>query len=87
MVETIGDAYSLSWRVFARCTKGKFEDGARAVRECHYRAELHLQTLVWTRGRTFPLSSLESRLKCPQCGSRRIIVMFEPPPSRQRAAE
>jgi hypothetical protein len=84
-VETIGEAYSLSWRVFARCTKGKYEVGA-SVRECHYRAELDLPTLVWTRGRAFPLSSLESRLKCPQCGSRRIVVMFEPPTARARVS-
>src|ERR1017187_5864305 len=29
-----------------------------------------METLVWTRGRTFPLSRLESRLSCPQCRSR-----------------
>ena len=32
-----------------------------------------------TRGRAFPLSRLESRLRCPRCGSREIVVMFEPP--------
>ena len=29
---------------------------------------------MWTRGRTFPLSRLESRLRCPHCGSRQIVV-------------
>ena len=38
-----------------------------------------VDTLVWTRGRDFPLSRLDSRLKCPRCGSRKIVVMFEPP--------
>jgi len=33
--------------------------------ECRYRAELDMETLVWTRGRAFPLSRLESRLRCP----------------------
>jgi hypothetical protein len=38
-----------------------------------------METLVWTRGRTFPLSRLESRLSCLQCGSRQIVVLFDPP--------
>jgi DNA-directed RNA polymerase subunit RPC12/RpoP len=38
-----------------------------------------METLVCTRGRAFPLSSLESRLRCPRCGNRRMVVMFEPP--------
>ncbi len=84
-VETIGEAYSLGWRLTARCAHGKYE-GERSARECRHRAELDLATLVWTRGAAFPLSSLESRLKCPRCGSRRIVIMFEPPPSRQRAS-
>ena len=38
-----------------------------------YRAELDMETLVWTRGRSFPLSRLETRLRCPMCGSRRAV--------------
>ena len=84
-VETIGEAYSLGWRIFARCAWGKRE-AMKSIRECVQRSELDLQTLVWTRGAAFPLSSLESRLKSPRCGSRRIVVLFEPLPTRQRAA-
>jgi hypothetical protein len=40
--------------------------------------DLDLETLIWTRGREFPLSWLESRLKCPRCGSRRVTVLFQP---------
>jgi hypothetical protein len=36
-------------------------------KECVYRAELDMETLVWTRGKGFPLSRLESRLRCPMC--------------------
>jgi hypothetical protein len=43
------------------------------------RSELDLETLVWTRGRAFPLSRLESRLRCPCCGSRYVVVLYEPP--------
>ena len=32
--------------------------------ECRYRAELDMQTLVWTRGRAFPLSWLQTCARC-----------------------
>lgn len=79
-VETLGEAYSLGWRIIARCTHSR-EDGAHAKssRECINRKELDMETLVWTRGRAFPLSRLESRLRCPRCGSRNVVVLYEPP--------
>jgi hypothetical protein len=79
-VEAIGEAYSLGWRVSARCKYGR-PDGAgpKSSRECGHRYELDIQTLVWTRGGAFPLSSLESRLLCPKCGSRNVVVLFQPP--------
>jgi hypothetical protein len=57
------------------------EDGpsSKSSRDRTYPRELDLETLVCTRGRAFPLSSLESRLRCPRCGNRRMVVMFEPP--------
>jgi formate dehydrogenase maturation protein FdhE len=39
------------------------------------KAELDLNTLVWTRGAAFPIAGLESRLKCPLCGSRPVAVI------------
>jgi len=36
---------------------------------------------VWTRGSAFPFSGLESRLRCPRCGSRNVVVLFQPPRS------
>ncbi len=79
-IETIGEAFTLGWRVTARCAHGR-EDGpsAKSSRACIYRKELDMETLVRARGRAFPLSSLESRLRCPRCGNRRMVVMFEPP--------
>src|SRR4051812_7200634 len=77
-VETLGEAYAQGWRITARCAWGKRE-AMKSVRECVYRAELDLETLVWTRGRAFPLGRLESRLRCPRCGSRRVVVLFQPP--------
>ena len=81
-VETIGDAYALGWRVTVRCTRGRDEGpSSSSSRECVYRKELDMETLVWTRGRGFPLSRLESRLRCPQCGSRDVVVLYQPPRS------
>ena len=61
-VETLGEACSQG-RVTVRCADGRTESPSR------YRRELDMETLVWTRGWAFPLSRLESRLRCPRCGS------------------
>ena len=53
-VETIGEALDLGWRVTVRCSFGP-RDGMKRGRECVYGGELDLPTLVWTRGREFPL--------------------------------
>jgi hypothetical protein len=80
-VETLGEALAYGWRVHARCAYGK-HDGMKSIRACVYSAERDLDTLVWTRGRSFPLSWLQDRLRCPRCGSRRVVVVFEPPTIR-----
>jgi len=78
--ETIGEAYLRGWRVTARCSFGRSEGPkSQSSRECNYRKELDMETLVWTRGREFPLSRLESRLRCPRCGSRNVVVLYQPP--------
>jgi hypothetical protein len=44
---------------------------------------------VWTQGSPFPLSRLESRLRCPRCGSRNVVVLFQPPrsaPANEKSA-
>jgi hypothetical protein len=83
-IETLGEAYSYGWRLTARCAWDKRE-GMKSRRECAYREELDMGTLVWTRGRAFPLSSLESRLRCPMCGSRRVTILYNIPRSTQSA--
>jgi hypothetical protein len=77
-IETLGDAFYLGWTLTVRCRHGK-EDHRKSARECTYRKQLDMETLVCTRGRAFPLSRLDSRLKCPRCGSREMAVLFEPP--------
>ena len=83
MVETLGDARDLGWRVRVRCAYGK-RDAMKSIRECTFNAYLDLPTLLWTRGRDFPLAVLGDRLKCPACGSREVSVMFVPPGNEGR---
>ena len=78
-VETLGEALSYGWRITARCAWGKQREGLKTRKECRYRAELDLETLVCTRGRAFPVSRLELRLRCPHCGSREVTLMFSLP--------
>jgi hypothetical protein len=83
-IETVGEASQLGWTVIARCAAGKRE-AMKAHRECGKRSHLDMETLVWTRGAAFPLSRLESRLKCPRCGSRNVALIFDVPPVTIRA--
>lgn len=83
MVSTLGEAWDAGWRVRVRCAWGK-RDGMKSVRECVASADLDLPTLVWTRGRDMPLALLAERLKCPRCGSRRVLVFFDPPSATGR---
>jgi hypothetical protein len=77
-IETLGDALSAGWRVHARCLYGEVAY-TRSTAKCHYRAELNLETLVWTRGRNMPLAGLRERMMCPRCGNRRVNRIFDPP--------
>ena len=81
--DTLGDAFSQGWRVTVRCAHGR-EDGTarKSSRRCVARSQLDMETLVWTRGSAFPVSRLESRLRCPKCGSRYVVVLFHPPLNR-----
>jgi hypothetical protein len=86
MVETLGEARDSGMKITARCAWGRRE-GLKSIRECKASIRLDLNTLVWTRGAKVPISMLEGRLKCPQCGSRRVVLLFDLPsnPAVQRA--
>jgi hypothetical protein len=85
--QTLGEAWKLGWRVRARCLWGGPDTHSRHKRiaiECDTSIELDMATLVWTRGSKFPLDQLHGRLKCPNCGERRVKVYFEVPGARGR---
>ena len=60
-------------------------DNTHSTAKCHYRAELDLETLVWTRGPHMSLAGLNDRMMCPRCGNRRVNLIFEPPTIAGRA--
>lgn len=86
MIETLAEARDAGVRITARCAWGRRE-AMKSIRACKASVRLDLDTLIWTRGAAFPVSMLEGRLKCPLCGSRRVVLLFDFPghPMAQRA--
>lgn len=78
MVETLLEAYVAGWRIRARCL-GVDRRTPKSTRDCAKSIDLDLGTLLWTRGGPLPLSDLQGKLRCPWCGSRRMIVSYQPP--------
>jgi hypothetical protein len=74
-METLGEAYRAGWRIELRCQRSS-RVGTAKLKPCRHFTTLHLETLVATRGHAFPLSLLQSRLKCPKCGDRHVLVLF-----------
>jgi hypothetical protein len=85
MIETLAEALAQGVRITARCAWGR-RDGLKSIRECKASLLLDLDTLIWTRGAAFPVSMLEGRLKCPRCGSRRVVLLFDLPGPGARLA-
>ncbi len=84
-VETLGEAWNLSWKIHIRCLYDG-QDGLKRNRACGFRCELDMMTLVCTRGRAFPLARIAQVLRCPRCGCRDVSVMFSTPPNTQSNA-
>jgi hypothetical protein len=61
-------------------------DRMKSTRECVFRCELDMETLVCTRGRAFPLARLAERLRCPRCGSRQVSVVYDAPSGANRVS-
>jgi hypothetical protein len=77
-LETLFDVWNSGARLYARCAWGRRE-GLKSVRACIGNAELDVASLLWTRGRDFPIAMLSSRLRCPVCGSRKVSVRISIP--------
>ena len=77
-IETLGDALTYSVAAVMACAYGNRE-GLKSIRQCSFRKELDMETLVCTRGRDFPMAMLCERLRCPRCGSRKVRLMWKFP--------
>jgi hypothetical protein len=67
-VETLGEACSQGWRVTVRCADGRTKSPrSQSSRECRYRRELDMETLVWTRGRAFALGGWRAAVRIARC--------------------
>jgi len=73
------------WRWSAARNLGRDASTKKGTRPCLKHIDLDMETLLWTRGRDFPISLLAQRLKCPACGCRQISVTFDVPTDRKRA--
>ena len=58
MIATLGEAHDLGWRLTVYCRGGKGE-AMKKHRAFIASVDVDLETLVWTRGRGFPLSHLD----------------------------
>ena len=76
-VETLGEAWSLSWKIHIRCLYDGRE-GMKHKRACGFRNELDMTTLVCTRGRDFPLARIADRLRLPEVRMPRSLGDVQP---------
>lgn len=86
-METLAHAWSAGATCWMACAEGPYTKGMKRGRECNYRLNLAMDTLIATRGRDFPMARLAERLRCPRCGSRRVRVVWNfPSVGQSRAA-
>jgi hypothetical protein len=75
--QTLGAAYLDGLRPHVYCLRGK-RQGPVKVQPCGFHTDLHLESLIWTRGAKFPCWKLSQRLKCPRCGGTSVEVSWQP---------
>lgn len=67
-IETLYDLWLAKGRIHVRCAWGGRE-GMKSVRECGFRYEPDLMSLMITRGRSGQLADLRTKMRCPMFGS------------------
>lgn len=75
--QTLGAAFLAGLRPHVRCQRGK-RSGPVKREPCGYDTELHLESLIWTRGAKYPCWRLAQRLKCPRCGGMAVQLAWLP---------
>ena len=84
-IETLFDIYQARERLHVRGAWGRRER-MKSVRECGFRYEPDLKSLMITRGRRGDLADLKRKMRCPMCGSWRITVSWTLPGQTDTAA-
>lgn len=74
-MDTLEEARNAGIAIEVRCQQPS-RVGTTKIGRCQNISTLDMETLIATRGHGFPLAMLQSRLKCPSCGSRKIVVVF-----------
>lgn len=78
-IETLWELYLAGGKVHFRCAAGGRE-GLHSIRECHFRYQPDLMTLMLTRGRACNPADLQfGKMRCPMCGSRHYWLGFTVP--------
>ena len=72
-IETLYDLYKANGRLHFRCAYGRRE-GLKSICECGFRYEADLVSLMITRGRRCEIASLQTKARCPLCGSWRMTI-------------
>jgi hypothetical protein len=72
-IMTLGQAADrdLTLRLYCRGGAGQ---AMKRHRPCIAAYEIDIETLIWTRGREYPLKALHRIMKCPACNSRLIQI-------------
>jgi hypothetical protein len=83
MMAILGESLDLGRKLRVYCREGK-GSAMKKHRACTASIDADLETLVRTRGRDFPIGWLSTRVKCPRCHSRHVVIAFEPPASPAR---
>lgn len=84
-ISTLGEAHDHGWTLKVYCRDGYLDSrDRRSKSHCQFSYEPDMMTLLWTRGRAFPLSRLPVMLKCPRCANRNIQIMFNVPSDADR---
>jgi hypothetical protein len=82
---TLGEAFLAGWEPHVRCLRGS-RNGPAKIEPCGYTTTLDLESLIWTRGATYPCWRLRKRLKCPRCGGLAVRLSWSPGASRAERA-
>jgi hypothetical protein len=76
---TLWQARQAGWTVTLKCHRQR--EGLKSVKPCAGELKVHLGTLVAALGPELDLAELQTRLRCPTCGTDRVEIRTIQPPA------